>query len=368
MTQYYIQEGFLFRKQDQKDTLGLFNLNKLIKRELANQHVTTFDTCCDDAVIEAGGPFPVRANDGNLEYFNGTDWVELAGGGGSVATGITAFATGGQTSATALTSGFNELTTVATAGDSVKLPTAVASTTVIVKNEGAAAADVFPFLADTINDGAANAAYSIAPGATIVFTAVNSTNWETNNQIIAAGDGAVALPSLTFSTQPNMGLYKVSSTQLGTSVSGALVGGWNVSGLFTGAITEQVSGSGIQLSKPIIRQAGTAKAVNTTGAVTAAELAGGLITSTSAAAVSVTLPTAALLATQLSAVRGTQFEFIVDNSVGANTVTVVVALGITVGTTALTGGDSLTISTAQSVGVFRLVFTSATTAILRRVV
>jgi hypothetical protein len=96
-------------------------------------------------------------------------------------------------------------------------------------------------------------------------------------------------------------------------------------------------------------------------------LAGGFVTSTSAATVTATLPTATLLATQLGAAAGTSFEFIVDNSAGANTVTVAVNTGITVGTTSLTGGDSLTISTAQVVGVFRLTFTSTTAAILRRI-
>lgn len=89
----------------------------------------------------------------------------------------------------------------------------------------------------------------------------------------------------------------------------------------------------------------TAKAVNVTGAVTSAELLGKLITSTSAAAVSVTLPTATLLGVALAeklgiettALRGQSLTFIVDNSAGANTVTVVVNTGITVNTPAITG-------------------------------
>lgn len=117
---------------------------------------------------------------------------------------------------------------------------------------------------------------------------------------------------------------------------------------------------------PLSVRQNTATAVNVTGDVTAAQLAGGLITSTSAAAVTATLPTATLLATQLGAVRGTVFDFVVDNSAGANTVTVAVNTGITVGTAAITGGDTLTVSTANKIAVFKLVFTSTTTAILRR--
>lgn len=111
----------------------------------------------------------------------------------------------------------------------------------------------------------------------------------------------------------------------------------------------------------------TPVAINATATATAAQIASGYITSTSAAAVTLTLPLATDLATALGATQGTIFRFAVDNSAGANTVTVAVNTGITVGTQAITGGNTLTISTANSVGIFELAFTSATTAIIRRV-
>jgi hypothetical protein len=132
------------------------------------------------------------------------------------------------------------------------------------------------------------------------------------------------------------------------------------------SITPYTSGGVISMNKAVIYDT-TATAVDVTGSITAAQLSGGLITSTSAAAVTATLPTATLLATALGATQGSMFDFIIDNSAGANTVTVQVNTGITVGTTAVTGGISLTVSTAQVVGVFRLIFTSATAAILRRI-
>lgn len=110
-----------------------------------------------------------------------------------------------------------------------------------------------------------------------------------------------------------------------------------------------------------------AVAVNTTGSVTAAQLLGGLVTSTSAAAVSVTLPTATELATALGASRGSRFQFVVDNSAGANTVTVVVNTGITVITAVVTGSATLTVA-AGTVGVFDIIFTSTTSAKLSRIV
>lgn len=101
----------------------------------------------------------------------------------SAETGITAHAGGGQGSATALTEEFNEVTTCATAGDSVKLPAAVLGKSIIVFNDGAAYCDVFPVTSGTINDGSANAAVKVAPGMMVTFKATSSTNWETNNQV-----------------------------------------------------------------------------------------------------------------------------------------------------------------------------------------
>lgn len=166
---------------------GFYGFRKMFWTYLNKLEVPFYDICCADAT-ENPGPVRFNATTGSLERFNGTNWVEVTGGEGAAATGITAFATGGQTNGTPLTAGFNEVTTVATAGDSVKLPTAAVSTVVVVKNEGAASMNVFPFLADTINDGSANAAYAVPAGATVRFTAVDSTNWETNSEItIASG-------------------------------------------------------------------------------------------------------------------------------------------------------------------------------------
>jgi len=130
--------------------------------------------------------------------------------------------------------------------------------------------------------------------------------------------------------------------------------------------TATLTATGVSQLNTIV-ESHTATAKNITASVTAAELATGLITSTSAATVSLTLPTATELATALGAARGTSFEFIVDNSAGANTITVVVNTGITVNTPAITGGATLTVSTANSVAIFRVVFTSTTTAKILRI-
>lgn len=95
-------------------------------------------------------------------------------------TGITAFATGGQASATALTEEINNVTTVATAGDSVKLPAAVAGKHIHIKNSGATALDIFPASADSIDALAVNLAIRIQPGSSVDFYAKDATVWESN--------------------------------------------------------------------------------------------------------------------------------------------------------------------------------------------
>ena len=108
-------------------------------------------------------------------------------------------------------------------------------------------------------------------------------------------------------------------------------------------------------------------AINATATITAAQLETQLITSTSAAAVTGTLPTATLIGAALGAVQGFVFDFTVDNSAGANIFTVAVGAGITTVTAVVTGSATLTVA-AGAVGLFRLYFSSPTVAKIARIV
>lgn len=108
-------------------------------------------------------------------------------------------------------------------------------------------------------------------------------------------------------------------------------------------------------------------AINSTGLATAAQIGAGVITSTSGAATSITTPTAAQILAQIGATTGSTFELIIDNSAGANTVTLVLDGSITAPAGAITGGNTLTITTTHKVGVFLLYFTSLTTAVIYRI-
>lgn len=111
----------------------------------------------------------------------------------------------------------------------------------------------------------------------------------------------------------------------------------------------------------------TPASINATATATAAQIAGGYIKSTSAAAVAITTPTATAIAALIGAAQGTSLVFMIDNSAGANTVTLTLDASIAVVTPAVTGGATLTVTTANAIGIFRLVFTSGTSAKIFRI-
>ncbi len=122
-----------------------------------------------------------------------------------------------------------------------------------------------------------------------------------------------------------------------------------------------------QLDNPYVLHDNSA-AINATATATAVEVATGYITSTSAAATTITLPTGTLLGTQLGAVAGTVFDLFIDNTAGASTVTVAVAVDGVLSTAAVDAaaaagsfGDLTIAAGASGLAQFRLMFSSPTT-------
>lgn len=97
----------------------------------------------------------------------------------TVTNAITAYAGGGQTNGVALTARFNRIGTVATTGDSVKLPAAKAGASCFVFNKGANSADVFPASGDKVNALSANAAYALAATKGAMFVCMVDGTWDT---------------------------------------------------------------------------------------------------------------------------------------------------------------------------------------------
>lgn len=96
--------------------------------------------------------------------------------GGSVVTGVTAGTTQTQAGATALTGANNVVGTVANANDGVILPVAEVGDSVYVRNAGANTAKVYPPVGGSVNGGTANAAVTLASGASTVFRYVSTVD------------------------------------------------------------------------------------------------------------------------------------------------------------------------------------------------
>jgi len=105
-------------------------------------------------------------------------WTAFGGSGSSVTAAVTAFAGGGQTSATALTSQVNRVSTVATQGDSVKLPASAVGLAITVINRGANPVQVFGAGTDTINGIPTATGVSQAVGSTATYVCSVAGNWE----------------------------------------------------------------------------------------------------------------------------------------------------------------------------------------------
>lgn len=144
-----------------------------------------------------------------------------------------------------------------------------------------------------------------------------------------------------------------------TTFSGPVTSTNGFVGAVTGNVTGNVTGSiavGVVTHTPV--------AINATATASAAQVASGYITSTSAAATTITLPTGTLLGAALGATQGTVHELYIDNTAGANTVTVAVAVNGILSAAAAAVGASFGLLTVPSgvtgVARFTLMFTSPT--------
>ena len=115
----------------------------------------------------------------------------------------------------------------------------------------------------------------------------------------------------------------------------------------------------------------TTAAINATATATAAQVATGYITSTSVAAVTITLPTGTLLGANIGAAAGTILDLYVDNTAGANTVTIAVATNGILSAAAAAGSGAgaglLTVpSGVTGLARFTIMFSSATAYVFTR--
>lgn len=111
-------------------------------------------------------------------------------------------------------------------------------------------------------------------------------------------------------------------------------------------------------------------AINATATATAAEVATGYITSTSASPTTITLPTGTLLGAAIGAARGTVLDLYIDNTAGASTVTIAVATNGILSTAAAdtpgSFGDLTIASGVTGLARFTIMFSSATAYVFTR--
>jgi hypothetical protein len=114
----------------------------------------------------------------------------------------------------------------------------------------------------------------------------------------------------------------------------------------------------------------TTAAINATATATAAQVATGYITSTSAAATTITLPTGTLLGAAIGAAKGTVLDLYIDNTGGASTVTIAVATNGILSTAAVdtagSFGDLTVASGVTGLARFTIMFSSATAYVFTR--
>ena len=147
--------------------------------------------------------------EGNVPFSLNNFWLE------SGQTSITAFAGGGQTNAYQIVSQTARVTTVATAGDSVKLPPATKGLEILLINHGANAMQVYGTSADTIDDVAAATGVSQMANSTCIYTcAEEGDNWYSEG----LGTGyakALGLQTLQYAS--------IAANSTGTQASGVAV-------------------------------------------------------------------------------------------------------------------------------------------------
>jgi hypothetical protein len=148
---------------------------------------------------------------------------------------VTAFASGGQASATALsaTKNLHRVSVCATAADSIKLPAALAGQAHYVRNDGAAACQVFGQSTETINAVASATGISQGVGMGVWYVCTTAGAWTTSpvsnitstGQFLAA-DGTANAPGFAFTSDADgtgTGFYRSAANEISASSNGTQV-------------------------------------------------------------------------------------------------------------------------------------------------
>jgi len=201
---------------------------------------------------------------------------------------------------------------------------------------------------------------------TITDSLVNSTIIGANAMIgqsnsVSIGDTSQPLFVGVGTCYPSAALDIRVTTASGSVPSGLFNGGSVGIGTYSPIAMLDVRGetnAALYVTKPI------PVAINSSATASAAQVASGYITSTSISTTTITLPNASVLGAYLNATQGTTFDLYIDNTAGANEVTL--AFGSGFNTLGFLWRSTIDPSTSTGVGIFRIVFTSGSTAVITR--
>jgi hypothetical protein len=195
---------------------------------------------------------------------------------------------------------------------------------------------------------------STAPGPYVLVDLNSFSSFPTTLNAAISTTNTAALGATTITGASTVtGTFAVTGA---TQVTGVFtqIGALNVTGAITASTNVLATGKVTAIGGRVFQKF-TVSTLNTTGTISAANLVGGLITSTSAAVVAATLPAAAdVLALVPGAIVGTSFDFLICNAAGANTVTVTASATIT---NALGVAGDMAVTATSNVR-YRLIFTN----------
>lgn len=189
------------------------------------------------------------------------------------------------------------------------------------------------------------------------------------NQFVIYGKALKGVLPTDLATLGQAGDLSANNTTTGNNTHSGTETFSNATGVTTDTLTAR-SASFITINRALA-QGHTTVAINSTATATATQVATGYITSTSGAATTITLPTGTLLGTALGATQGTIHDLYIDNTAGANTVTIAVAVNGILSALAAAVAASAGLLTVPS-GVtgqacYRLMFSSATAYTFTRI-
>lgn len=190
----------------------------------------------------------------------------------------------------------------------------------------------------------------------------------TSANALTVGPAGTTNPALNVDTSG--GVTDVTGLNLNSNAAGSGVALTVISSGTDESLSIAAKGAGVVKVQDLV-PTHLPTAINSTATATAAQVATGYITSTSAAGTTITLPTGTLLGTALSAVQGTVHDLYIDNTAGASTVTIAVAVNGILSAAAAANAASQGLLTIPS-GVtgqacFRLMFSSATAYTFTRI-